>query len=133
MGKIPPYQKWAREYLEERGYQVDVVERFNCWAGNKNDLFGFGDLIAVKKGVTPQKSRRLIIQVTGQRDHTTRVKKIIGHKIRGKVDDPNVRKRALYSLECGFEIVVFSWKKIKNRWEPRIEAVTKDYFSRPLQ
>ena len=127
-GKAKPYSAWAKRDLRELGYTVDDTERKNCWSGTKNDLFGFGDLLALKPGPTLAKSRRLIVQVTGQKDHNARVKKILGQPIRGKIEDPLVRERAITALKSGMEIVVISYRKLKGRWTMRVEGVTlKDF------
>lgn len=128
MATARPYTAWAKEDLRKEGYLVDDVERKNCWSGTKNDLFGFGDLLAIKKSSPRQPARRLIVQVTGPNDHNRRKNKILGLPNRGKVEDPETAKRAKYALKCGFEIVVMSYRKLKGRWTVRVEAITlKDF------
>lgn len=132
MSKGFQYTAATKKYLLEHGYMVDDLERKNCWSGKKNDLYGFGDLLAIKKGTTPCSSRRIIVQSSSKSNHSTRKKKILGIRVvrKGKsvLICPLTPPKAKLCLECGFEIVVFTWGKIKNRWTPSIEEITlKDF------
>lgn len=116
--KPVPYTAMTKELFRDNGYTVEDVERTNCWNGHKNDLFGFGDLLAVKLGKPVT-----IIQSTSGSNHTARVKKILGLPQGKKKGDKVLARTAELCLMCGMEILVVSWKKIKNRWTPRIERI----------
>lgn len=63
----------SRQYLEDEGYVVDVVERFIPGACIRKDLFGFGDLLALRgTNLCP-----IIIQTTSFSNSRARVKKIL--------------------------------------------------------
>lgn len=112
----------TKKLLTDNKYIFDDTERKNCWSGHKNDFLGFGDLIALKIG-----KPTTIIQVTSGGQHTTRVKKITGKPIAGKVDK-KVARNAKYALKCGVVILVISWNKKNNRWVPRTQQITlKDF------
>lgn len=75
---------------------VEVVERWNQWAGIRNDLFGFIDILVCSKDVT------LGIQATSSSNHNARVTKILTHPYAAKW------------LACPWrEIEVWSWGKRK--------------------
>lgn len=103
----------TKELFRKHGYLVDDSERVNCWTGTRNDLFGFADLACAKPGKPP-----LLIQSTSFSCHTARVKKILTER----------RKNAIYCLRGGYRIVVCSWKKVSNRWVPRLEEITLTRF-----
>ena len=56
-------------YLREQGYTVAIVERWNPFARIRQDLFGFVDLLAIRKGET------LAVQTTST-NVSERIKKI---------------------------------------------------------
>lgn len=49
MAKTSPTQRSLR-YLRENGYEAQVVERWNQFAGIRQDLFGCIDIVAVGNG-----------------------------------------------------------------------------------
>lgn len=82
--------------LSDLGYLPFVVEFFAY--GKKHDLFGFGDLVGLKKG------EMLIVQCTTASNVSARVKKITEHENVGFVRDANLR------------IVVWGWREKNNEW-----------------
>jgi hypothetical protein len=38
----------SKKYLEQKGWHVWIVEHFNQWAHVRQDLYGFGDLVAIR-------------------------------------------------------------------------------------
>lgn len=38
----------TKEWLEDRGWHVDITEKWNQWAHIRQDLFGLHDLVAVR-------------------------------------------------------------------------------------
>jgi hypothetical protein len=95
------------EHLRKQGYTVDVVER---WIGGgkfkvRKDLFGFGDLLAVRE------SEVVIVQTTSGDNVASRVKKIASDELAAAV--AAVRR-------AGIRIVVHGWRKnASNRWQLR--------------
>lgn len=57
--------------LRERGYLAQVVERWNPGARVRIDLYGFGDILAIKGGET------LMVQACTVGDQSKRIAKIL--------------------------------------------------------
>jgi hypothetical protein len=90
----------SKAHLETAGYLVEVVERWNAWARIRQDLWGFADLLAIRRGEV------LVVQVTSRDNISKRVSKIAGSD-----KAPRVR-------EAGIRIVVHGWGKMASgRWE----------------
>jgi len=67
---MSPTQR-SRIALENRGYHVEKVEYFNYFSKRMKDLWGFIDLLAIKKGEV------LAVQVTGgMNNKPSHIKKI---------------------------------------------------------
>ena len=93
-------------YLREEGYTVAIVERWNPHARIRQDLFGFIDLLAIRKGET------LAVQVTST-GVSSRIKKIMESDYL-----PNVR-------DAGWRIIVHGWRKnSKGRYVLRVEDIS---------
>jgi hypothetical protein len=96
MAKISPTQLTLRK-LREDGYIAQVVEKWNMFARVKQDLWGF-DVIAAKRG------EAVLVQCTSASNIASRVTKV-------QELDTTARLR-----EAGFRLLVWGWKKTKNRW-----------------
>jgi len=96
----------SKALLEKRGYLVAIVEKVIPHSFIKIDLFGFGDLLAVKPGMI------LLVQTTSASNITSRVKKIEAHD-----NYPMV-------LASGMLVEVHGWRKPANsrRWEVTIRT-----------
>ncbi len=81
---------------------VAVVEKWNPHARIRQDLFGFIDLVAVKRDET------LAVQTTSLSNISQRVAKISESEAAPKV------------REAGWKIEVHGWRKLKTGWEPKI-------------
>lgn len=92
--------KWMRE----NGYFATVVERWNSFAGLRQDLFGIVDVVGLRKGET------LAVQATSKSNVSARVRKITDHK-----STPKLR-------EAGWRILVMGWEKGSN--DPRIVDIS---------
>ena len=46
-GKSPTQR--SLEYLREQGYHPEVVEKYNSFTRRTNDLWGFVDILAIKR------------------------------------------------------------------------------------
>ena len=79
-------------YLRDEGYLVAIVEHWNPFARIRQDLFGFIDLLAIRRDET------LAVQVTAS-GVSSRVKKIEASPHLGKV------------REAGWKIFVHGWRK----------------------
>ena len=94
------------EYLRKQGYTVAVVEKWNPVTKIKNDLFGFIDVIAIRKNET------LAVQATS-RDN-------VSHRIDKITHDEKVIQNVAAVRDAGWRIVVHGWGKMASgRWELR--------------
>ncbi len=59
--------------LRERGYMAQVVEKWNSFAKRRQDVFGFGDILAVRQALV--KTPILLVQTTTQAHLTERLAK----------------------------------------------------------
>lgn len=98
MGKRPSPTARTIAWYSDLGYTVDIVER-RITSFVTRDLFGFIDLIAIRRDET------LALQVTSASNVSARVKKINEHPLL-----PRVR-------EAGWGILVVGWGP---KDEPRI-------------
>jgi hypothetical protein len=78
--------------LREQGYTVAVVEKWNPHARIRQDLFGFIDILAIKRGET------LAVQATAS-GVSARLKKITESELLPKV------------REAGWTIQIWGWTK----------------------
>ena len=85
--------------LREEGYTCWITEHWNNWSKTRQDLFGFIDIIALKKNET------LAIQTTTATNLNARVKKIS--------DSESVK----YVRKAGWKILVWGTYKQNNRWQ----------------
>jgi len=99
-GKSPT--QLTLEKLREDGYLVQVTERWNPFAKIRQDLFGFVDVLAVKRDET------LAVQCTSADHVAERVAKIANHDNVGPV------------REAGWRIEVWGWRKVGGRWKVRV-------------
>jgi hypothetical protein len=87
--------------LKTRGYTTAIVEKFNPHAGPfgiRQDLFGFGDLLALRKGEI------LLVQTTSGSNLSKRVTKIADSPLYPRV------------VESGMKVAVHGWRKLKAGW-----------------
>lgn len=89
----------SKAYLEAQGWLVEVVERWIPRTNTRKDLWGFGDILAIRPGET------LLVQVTSTAHQANRIDKIANHPNVGAV------------REAGWAIHVHGWmKNTKGRW-----------------
>lgn len=86
------------KWLRDSGWTAEVVERWNPHARIRQDLFGFIDIIAIRRYET------LAVQCTSVDGVSARLK-----KIRESPYLPLVR-------DACWSIVVHGWEKKNNRW-----------------
>jgi len=89
------------KWLRDAGYTCAITEHWNSFTRQRKDLFGFVDVLAVKRGET------IGVQTTSASNVSARVKKIAEHE-----NTPRLR-------EAGWRILVVGWVKGK-RGEPRV-------------
>ena len=103
-GRSPTQRSLA--YLREQGYLVTIVERWNPYARVRQDLWGWCDLLAIRKGEV------LAVQVTASAV-SARIKKIQESETIGPVRDAGIR------------VVVHGWRKnSKGRYVLRVEDIS---------
>ncbi len=92
------------KHYRDRGYECAVTEHFNAYAGVRNDLFGFCDVLAVGNGEI------VMVQTTSWDNVGARRTKIRGIRVVGKLlAVPNLR------------IEIQGWRKRDGRWENKTE------------
>jgi hypothetical protein len=102
---MTPTQR-SLKYLREQGYTVAITERWNPFARIRQDLFGFVDLLAIRKGET------LAVQTTST-GVSERIKKIQDSEYLPKIRD------------AGWMIHVHGWRKnSKGRYVLRVEDIS---------
>jgi len=88
--------------LRELGYLVEVVEKWNSFTRTRKDLWGWADLLAIRRGEV------LAVQVTAQAV-ANRVAKVAASETVERV------------REAGIRIEVHGWRKnAKNRYVQRV-------------
>ena len=90
------------QQLRRDGYTAGVVEQWIPRVNIRRDLFGVGDVLAVRSGEGP-----LLIQCTSGAHHANRIAKA----------KSEIRLRAWFGSGSRFE--VWSWAKRRNRWVVR--------------
>jgi len=88
--------------LRELGYLVEVVEKWNSFTRTRKDLWGWADLLAIRRGEV------LAVQVTSE-GVANRVKKVTDSETIDRV------------REAGVRIEVHGWRKnVKGRYVQRV-------------
>lgn len=94
-------------HLREQGWGlVWFAEHYNCFTQRRQDLFGFLDIICLKRDEV------LGVQATTSDHVAERIRKINDHDNVGFV------------REAGIRIEVHGWRKVKNRWQVRIVDIS---------
>ena len=119
------------ELLKEEGYMVGVVERFitagaNRAFGNRVDLFGFIDLIAVNPMREDPLERTVGIQcfTTAWAEHENKI-------LSFQEEDGRVTQW----MDCGNSVELWGWRKLKIkrggkavRWTPKVKVIEMNYL-----
>jgi len=71
--------------LKEQGYLPTVVERWNAFAKVRQDLWGWCDILAIRKGEV------LAVQVTSGSNVSARIKKIQESETIAKIREAGIR------------------------------------------
>lgn len=103
---ISPTQLSLRA-LREAGYHAEVVERFDHFARKRKDLFGFGDILAIREGEV------VVVQTTTFSNRLARKKKIMESELLPVV------------LSAGILVVIHGWHKVRGRWAADVIIVEK--------
>ena len=116
----PKYTQFTLKRLKNTGYLAAITEHFNVHVrragggfGIRQDLFGFIDILALR-GTEPV----LAVQSTSAKQMSPHLKKIREDR----------RENAVAWLKAGGRIELWGWKKLKNRWTPKIREITLDDF-----
>lgn len=107
----------SKALLTVQGFHVAVVEHWNAFAKVRQDLFGFGDLLAFRPG----QPGSVIVQTTSATNAAKRRQKILGNQL------------ALDWLKAGNWIRLDSWgqrgpKGQRKMWTANSEYITLDQF-----
>ncbi len=115
--KVSPTQRSLAKLRSDGAYMCGVVEKWIKWGGpvvkpgqrtgNRVDLFGFLDLLAI----VPGQVGTLGIQACAASSLSTRISKVI--------DDPVLLQRAKWYVAAGNRLLFWGWKQNKKtkRWE----------------
>ena len=102
---MTPTQR-SLEYLREQGYLCAIVEKWNTHARIRQDLWGWCDILAIRKGEV------LAVQVTAS-GVSDRIKKITASETVGPV------------REAGIRVEVHGWRKNSaGKYVMRIEDIS---------
>ena len=105
MAAKSPTQR-SLEYLREQGYHCEVVEKWNPWRRIRQDLWGWCDILAIRRGEV------LAVQVTSS-GVSSRIKKIQESDTVAKVREAGIR------IEC------HGWTKRANgKYALRVEDIS---------
>ena len=105
MAKSSPTQR-SLEYLREQGYFCAVVEKWNSFTKQRQDLWGWCDILAIRENEV------LAVQVTST-GVAERIKKI--------EDSPTVA----FVRKAGIRIECHGWRKnSKGRYVLRVEDIS---------
>lgn len=96
---LTPTQLTLRKLRDDGWPLVEVVEHWNPHARIRQDLFGFIDVLAVRRDET------LAVQTTSAAGVSARLRKIADHPNIGAV------------REAGWRIVVHGWAKKSGKWQ----------------
>ena len=104
--KVSPTQR-SLAHLRELGYHVEIVEKWNSFTKQRKDLWGWCDLLCIRKGEI------LAVQVTASAV-STRIKKI--------QESDTVQ----HVRDAGIRIEVHGWRKSAktNKYVLRIEDIS---------
>ena len=111
--------KRTLDLVRKEGFIASVVEKWNAYVKIRQDVFGFGDVLACNPDTGPHRGLWLL-QATTVAHHAERRAKILGIK------------EAQTFLKSGGRIAVVSWDKRgagRKLWTPRWEEITLDMFS----
>lgn len=125
MAKTSPTQR-SLKLLRDAGWQVAIVEKWNQYVKIRQDLWGFGDLLACAAIPELDVHRIAIIQTTTQANAAARLTKIVAL--------PAAKKW----IEAGGDIIIHGWRKVGPRgkrkvWEVLTRSVSLDDFAQPPQ
>jgi hypothetical protein len=104
------------KFLRDRGYTCCVVEKFNAFAGQRMDVFGIIDILAIKSG----EPGVLGVQSTTCSNLSSHRHKILENKV------------AKLWLDCGNRLWLVGWhgvpqgpKNVRHTWIARIEELRR--------
>lgn len=106
-GKVSPTQLTLK-YLRSNGYTATVTERWNSFAKIRQDLFGFIDVLAIKR------NQILAVQCTSEHNILARIQKVIA------------MKEAAEWIAAGGSLHFMGWYKSGRFWDARIFIVNRD-------
>lgn len=95
------------EDLRGRGYVAEVVEKWIPATRRRKDLFGFGDILALRPGDIERAPEVVLVQTTSDHNVAARIAKIAEAEHVAAVRGAGVR------------ILVHGWRKVGRRWRLR--------------
>jgi hypothetical protein len=109
--------------LREIADHVAITEVWNPHAKVRQDLFGFGDLLAIGENVGT-----LIVQATMRSEMKKRVAKITQPDPHDKFSPARVSAARCWLERHNF-IEVWGWYKVGRRWRLEVEDITLAHFT----
>lgn len=113
----------TKEHYRKQGYIVTHCELVSAYSGNRSDLFGFLDLLAIRPGETLgiQECKPSVVN-----DHKRKFASTDIHTASGRSIADSVRMW----LAAGNRLVVISWEEKKGmgrqKWWPVEEEITEE-------
>jgi hypothetical protein len=98
----------SKAYAKDLGYEVAIVEKWNAWAKVRQDLFGFGDLLCMKRN-----EPLLLIQTTTTANMAAR-----WHKIKSS-------PLSAHWLSTGNKLEIWGWSKRGPRGQRKCWMLTR--------
>jgi len=110
---MTPLQRSLKK-LKDEGWMTAIVEKWNPWAKIRQDLWGFGDILAFRKDEV------LIIQTTSDANVSARKTKILA-----------LQASSLWLESSQRKLVIHGWSKKGPRgkrkaWVCRVVELTKE-------
>jgi len=96
------------KHFRDMGFACGITEKWNQFAGIRQDLYGFIDLVAMREG-----EGIIGVQTTSYPNVPARMTKIHG------------TPAAAVWLASGGRIIVHGWHKVGHRWRVREEEITE--------
>lgn len=112
------FRKKAKEHMEERGYMVYPVDRFNFKSQRTNDLYGLFDMEAFRASpCVPGTEETVMVQICSKSGLGSHITKMCAHEPVGKNDKTWRVDYLRRFLEAGRLVLLLGfYKGMNSRW-----------------